>query len=170
MDTLLTQTLISDVSTVTSSLSSSAEASVDYVFVTSLSLSAKKSTSIGKLLSLSLAIWFFFNHQIGRRAFILDLVAPRPASSTETHQGATPEENAEGHYNCGADYLKKHMQTQSPNNASLHSHELLPNVVSFRCYLRFAIKEEGINHLGPFLPRKEQRRGYCGWNPVTTDI
>lgn len=42
MDTLLTQTLISDVSTVTSSLSSSAEAPVDYVFVTSHSLSAKK--------------------------------------------------------------------------------------------------------------------------------
>lgn len=42
IDTLLTQTLISDVSTVTSSLSSSAEASVDYVFVTSLSFSAKK--------------------------------------------------------------------------------------------------------------------------------
>lgn len=134
IDTLLTQTLISDVSTVTSSLSSSAEASIDYVFVTSLSLSAK-STSIGKLLPLSLAIWFFFNHQIGRRAFILDLVAPRPASSTETHQGATPEENAEGNYNCGADYLKKHMQTQTPNNASLHCHERLPNVVFLRCYL-----------------------------------
>lgn len=164
MDTLLTQTLISDVSTVTSSLSSTCVCNKPKF------VCKKKSTSIGKLLSLSLAVWFFFNHQIGRRAFILDLVAPRPASSTETHQGATPEENAEGHYNCGADYLKKHMQTETPNNASLRSHERLPNMVSLRCYLRFAIKEERINHLGPFLPRKEQRSGYCGWNPVTTDV